>query len=96
MKRGASVNIADVRILDDVLGRDTAPLAVLIVMGDLEPARTRNFKRPMAGHGALNVLGVRYPWMQMLTMVEILTEDRFTTPRGAARSVGASRLTGTR
>ena len=60
MKGGASVNIADVRTLDDVSGRDTAPLAILIVMGDLGPAKTRNFGRLMVGHAARNVLGVRY------------------------------------
>ena len=41
MTGGASVNIADVRTLDDVLARDTAPLALLIIMVDLGPAKTR-------------------------------------------------------
>ena len=46
----------------------------------------------MAEHGALDVLGVRYPRMQMLTVPEILAEDRFTTPSVAARSVVVPRL----
>ena len=42
-----------------------------------------------------DVFGVRYPRMQMLTVPEILAEDRFTTPSVAARSVVAPRLPGT-
>ena len=77
---------------DLVLAWDTALLAGLIVIDDLGPAKTRNFKRLMAEHGALDVLGVRYPRMQMLTVPEILAEDRFTTPSVAARSVVVPRL----
>lgn len=88
MKGGASVNIADVRTLDDMLARDTASsLVVLIVMGELGPAKTRNFEPLMAGHAALDLLGVRYPWMQMLTMVEV--SPRIGSPRRAWRH-GAS------
>ena len=96
MKGGASVSIADVRSLGDVLARDTTLPAGLIVHGRPRAGEDAKHKRLMAEYGALDVLGVRYPWMLMLTMLEILAEDRFTTRRvAAARSVVAPRLPGT-
>ena len=85
VKGGANVSIADVRALGNVLERNTALLAGLIVMEDLGPTKTRNFKRLMAEAGDLAVLGVKYPRMQMLTVGQILTGERFITPSVAAR-----------
>ena len=85
VKGGANVSIADVRALGNVLERNTALLAGLIIMEDLGPVKTRNFKRLMAEAGDLKVLGVKYPRMQMLTVDQILAGDRFITPSVAAR-----------
>ena len=95
VKGGANVSIADVRALGDVLHRDTALLAGLIVMGDLSPGKAKNFGALMAEAGDLDVLGVKYPRMQMLTIPQILAGERFITPSVAARSVVDPRLPGT-
>ena len=94
VKGGASVNISDVRALGDVLRRDSALLAGLIVM-DVSPGKTKNFGALMAEAGDLDVLGVKYPRMQMLTVAQIVAGERFQTPSVAARSVVAPRLPGT-
>ena len=49
----------------------------------------------MAEAGDLDVLGVKYPRMQMLTVAQIVAGERFNTPSVAARSVVAPRLPGT-
>ena len=85
VKGGANVSIADVRALGNVLERNTALLAGLIVMEPLGETKTRNFKRLMAEAGDLDVLGVKYPRMQMLTVEQILNGERFITPSVAAR-----------
>ena len=85
VKGGANVSIADVRALGNVLERNTALLAGLIVMEPLGETKTRNFKRLMAEAGDLDVLGVKYPRMQMLTVEQILYGERFITPSVAAR-----------
>ena len=92
VKGGANVDIRDVRALGDVLRRDNALLAGLIVMDDLGPVKTRNFNRLMAEAGDIDVLGVKYPQMQMLTVDQILTGERFRTPNVAARHVARPRL----
>ena len=95
VKGGANVNIAVVRALGDVMRRDSALLAGLIVMDDLSSGKTRNFGALMAEAGDLDVLGVKYPRMQMLTVAQIVAGERFNTPSVAARSVVAPRLPGT-
>ena len=85
VKGGANVSIADVRELGDVLHRDDAMLGGLIIMDQLGQHKTRNFQRLMAEAGDLDVLGVKYPRMQMLTVLQILAGDRFRTPSPAAR-----------
>lgn len=94
VKGGASVNIADVRALGDVLSRDSALLAGLIVM-DVSAGKAKNFARLMAEAGDLDVLGVKYPRIQMRTVAQIVAGERFNTPSVAARSVVAPRLPGT-
>ena len=95
VKGGANVNIADVRALGDVLSRDSALLAGLIIMDDLPPGKAKNFTALMAEAGDLDVLGVQYPRMQMLTVPQIVAGGRFHTPSVAARHVVAPRLPGT-
>lgn len=80
VKGGKSVNISIVRDLRGVLERDQALMAGLVVMDDLGDRKTANFHREMAEAGDLNVNGVLYPRMQMLTVQEILDGKRFRTP----------------
>ena len=46
----------------------------------------------MAEAGDLDVLGVQYPKMQILTVAEILEGKRFLTPSVAGKSVAEPRL----
>ena len=87
VKGGANVSIADVRALGNVLERNTALLAGLIVMEPLGETKTRNFKRLMAEAGDLDVLGVKYPRMQILTVEQ---NSRWGTIHHTERG-GASR-----
>ena len=87
VKGGMNVGIGDVRDLRGVLERETAQMAGLIVMDKLGDTKTRNFAAEMAQAGDLDVLGVKYPRMQMLTVQEILDGGRFLTP-SVARGKG--------
>ena len=95
VKGGANINITDVRALGDVLRRDEALLAGLIVMTELASVKHRNFQRLMAEAGDIDVLGVKYSRMQMLTVEQILAGERFQTPSVAARHAITPRLPGT-
>ncbi len=87
VKGGANVGIGVVRDLRGVLERETAQMAGLIVMDEPGKVKSRNFASEMAQAGDLDVLGVRYPRMQMLTVQEILDGKRFLTP-SVARGKG--------
>ena len=87
VKGGANVGIGVVRDLRGVLERDDAAMAGLIVMNDPGGRKTRNFNREMATAGDLDVNGVLYPRMQMLTVPEILEGKRFHTPGVFGRGV---------
>ena len=89
VKGGRNVNISVVRDLRGTMERESAPMAGLIVMDDPRPRKTANFKREMASAGDLNVSGVLYPRMQMLTVPEILEGKRFETP-SVAKGKGAA------
>lgn len=87
VKGGKNVNVEVARALRGVLERDQALMAGLIVMHDLGDRKTKNFYREMDA-GFLDVSGVRYPKMQILTVPEILEGKRFITPSVAkARTV---------
>ena len=85
VKGGATVDIRDVRALGDVLRRDDALLAGLIVLHELPARKETNIKRLMAEAGNLDVLGTKYPRMQMLTVQQIFAGEQFRTPSVAAR-----------
>ena len=80
VKGGANVNIRDLRALKGVLDYDTALMAGLITMEPLGTTKARNFTRFTADAGSLDILGIEYPRMQMLTVGEILDGKRFKTP----------------
>ena len=87
VKGGKNVGIKAVRELRGVLGNDQAKMAGLIIMEPLGTVKERNFKTEMLKAGDLNVTGVKYSRMQMLTVPEILEGKRFHTPGVAGRGL---------
>ncbi len=77
---GANVTIRHLRELKGVLDADEARMAGLITMHPRGPTQQRNFEQFCATAGNLNVLGINYPRMQMLSVSEILDGKRFATP----------------
>ena len=59
----------------------------LIIHEPLNKTKERNFRQFMASTGDLDVLGVKYPKMQILTTSEILEGKRFITPSVVGRTV---------
>ena len=93
VKGGQGVGVDVVRSLRGVLSRDRALMAGLIVMEDLGPRKTANFRREMGDAGDMDVNGVLYPKMQMLTVPEIIAGRRFLTPTVArGRGMAQPRL----
>ena len=94
VKGGRNVSIADVRALAGVLDHDTALMAGLIVLHPPAERQTRNFARFMAEAGTLEILGIEYPRLQLLTVEDILDGQRFNTPTVAGRHVQQPRFPG--
>ena len=84
VKGGKNVNVTVLRDLRGVLENDDALMAGLIIMEPLGVTKERNFKKYMAEAGDLEVHGMSYPRMQILTVEEILEGKRFATPNVAA------------
>ena len=84
VKGGKNVSIRDLRALRGVLDYDTAPLAGLIVMEPLRQTQARNFQRYMADAGTLEVLGIEYPRLQLLTVGEILAGQAVPDTNGSS------------
>lgn len=80
VKGGKNVGIGTVRDMRGTMEREEAPMSGLIIMDELGDRKTKNFKAEMAQAGHLEVSGVEYPRMQMLTVSEILDGKRFLTP----------------
>ena len=95
VKGGRSVSIADVRALQGVLDVDAALMAGLIILHPLGETKERNFKRYMAEAGDIEILGIPYPRMQLLSVGEILEGKRFMTPTVAGRHSLEAVLPGT-
>lgn len=70
-----------------MLDNDHALLAGLIILEPFGPAKERNVRRFMAEKGDLDVMGVKYARMQMLTVDDILEGKRFQTPGIAGRGL---------
>ena len=85
VKGGANVTIVDLRALKGVLDADDALMAGLIIMAPRGDTQTRNFEQFAASAGQLDVLGVSYPRLQILTVPEIIEGKRFHTPTVAGR-----------
>ena len=95
VKGGKNVSIRDLRALHGVLDNDEALMAGLIIMDPLGPTKDRNFHSDMAKAGDLEVDGVKYSRMQMLTGDEILEGKRFQTPGVVGRGLSQPTLPGT-
>ena len=92
VKGGKNVSIEALRALRGVLDSDAAVMAGLIVMEPLGPTKACNFHRFMADAGDLDVLGMQFPRMQMLTVPEILEGKRFDTPGVAGRVLAQQKI----
>ena len=92
VKGGKNVGVNVIRELRGVLDGDVALMAGLIVMEPLGSTKARNFHKFMADAGDLDVLGIKYPRMQLLTVAEILEGKRFLTPSVAGKGVAAPTL----
>ncbi len=91
VKGGQNFSIDVIRNLRGVLERerDGAEMAGLIVMSLPADRQMRNFISEMATAGDLEVHGMLYPRMQILSIEQILKDERFKTP-GIARGQGAT------
>ena len=85
VKGGKNVGIGVLRQLRGVLEDESAVMAGLIVMEPLGEIKERNFHRFMAEAGDLDVMGMRYARMQILTVDQILAGGTFLTPSVAGR-----------
>ena len=94
VKGGANPSIRDLRALKGVLDYDTALMAGLIIMEPLGTVKARNFARFMGDAGSLEILGIEYPKMQLLTVAEILDGKRFKTPTVQGRHELEPRMPG--
>ena len=94
VKGGRSVNIADVRALRGVLDNDSALIAGLVVLENPGPQKARNFARFMGEAGTIEILGIAYPRMQVLTVAEIIEGKRFHTPSVAGKNTLEPQLPG--
>ena len=94
VKGGANVGINVLRELTGVLDYNTALMAGLIIMEPLGTVKARNFAKFMAAAGMLEILGIEYPRMQMLSVGEILEGKRFQTPTVAGRHEAQPRFPG--
>jgi len=92
VKGGKNVSIRDLRTLRGVLDNDAALMAGLIVMEPPGATQDRNFHKFMAGAGDLDVMGVKYSRMQMLTVDDILSGRRFRTPGVIGQGTGQQNL----
>ena len=92
VKGGRNVGIKDVRELRGVLDTDQALMAGLIVLAPFGQTKERNIRRFMADAGDMDVMGVKYPRMQVLTVAEILDGKRFHTPSVAGRGLAQPSL----
>ena len=92
VKGGKNVGIGAVRELAGVLDNDDALIAGLIILEPLGDRKLANFRTFMAQVGDLDVRGIKYAKMQILTADEILSGKRFVTPGPVGRSLIAPSL----
>ncbi len=94
VKGGTNVGINVLWELKGVLDYDMVLMAGLITMQPIKETQARNFARFMADAGTLEILGIEYPRMQILSVGEILEGKRFQTPTVAGRHELEPRMLG--
>ena len=94
VKGGTTVNVTDLRALKGVMDNDEALMAGLIIMEPLGDLKGRNFAKFMGGAGTLEIMGIEYPRMQILSVREILDGKQFKTPTVSGRHMLEPRLPG--
>ena len=92
VKGSKNVGIGVLRDLRGVLERENGLMAGLIILEDTGERKMKNFRREMASAGDLEINGVQYARMQLLTVSEILEGKRFTTPGAVARGLAQPSL----
>lgn len=92
VKGGRNVEIKEVHELRGVLDNDDALMPGLIVLDPFGPTKERNVRRFMAEAGDLDVRGVKYARMRLLTAADILEGKRFLTPGVAGRGLAQLNL----
>ncbi len=92
VKGGKNVGISVMRDLRGVLERDDGLMASLIVLEDLGERKIRNFRQEMASAGDIEVNGIPYARMQMLTVSEVLNGKWFITPGAVGRGLAQPSL----
>lgn len=80
VKGGKNVGIKDLRALSSVLEDDDAMLAGLIVLEPIGKTKQRNFDKHIGKAGDLEIDGIAYPKMQILTVADIFEGKRFKMP----------------
>ena len=85
VKGGKHVTIADLRALHSVLEREEALMAGLIIMHPLGDTKRRNFARLIGEAGDIEIHGIQYSRVQILTVEDIFAGRRFVTPGAVAR-----------
>ena len=78
----------------DLWKRDPAMMAGLIVLNSLPERQGRNFEREMAAAGGVEILGIEYPRMQILSVPDLLDGRRFHTPSVAGKNILEPQLPG--
>ena len=92
VKGGRNVGINVMRELRGALERDEAAMAGLIVMEPLSDRKQQNFMREASSVGMLDVMGVEYPRMQILSVPDIVAGQSFLTPTVSGRGTGQGSL----
>lgn len=87
VKGGKNPSINDLRALRGVLDGDAALMAGLIIMEPLGATKARNFHEFMAEAGDMEVTGVNYARMQLMSVEDILEGKKFNTPGVVGRGL---------
>lgn len=80
VKGGKTVNINVLRELEGVLATDSAVMGGLIVLHPFSETKRRNFAAFMGDVGDVELNGLTFSKLQVLTVEQILNGERFKTP----------------
>ena len=86
VKGGESVSINAVRALRSVLQYENVQMVGMILLREPGAQQKKNFLATMALAGDVEIAGVSYPRIQLLTVGEMLAGKRFDMPRPVGRT----------